>query len=91
MSNRISGILVGLLLFSAFVTGFHHHLDNESHANCLICIASSHSPAVADNGSNFFHREIVLPFEAPEKVFYLSLPGKATSPSRAPPTEAVLS
>jgi len=91
MRNRISIFLVGLLLFSVLATGFHHHVDNASHDNCLICVASSHSPAVADNGSNLFHREIVLPFKAQEEVFYLPLPEEVSSPSRAPPTAAALS
>lgn len=91
MRNRISIFLIGLLLFSVLATGFHLHVDNKPHTECLICVASSHSLAVADNGSNLFHREIVLPFKAQEEVLYLPLPEEVSSPSRAPPTAAALS
>jgi len=91
MRNKISAILIGLLFFSALATGFHHHDDNKSHVDCPVCIASNHTPAVSDNGANLSHREIVLPFEAPEKIFYLPMPEKVSSPARAPPACTVFS
>ena len=91
MRNKLSFVLIGLLLFSSLAVGVHHHNDNASHVDCPICIASTHTPAVSNNANNLFHREIVLPFKAPEEVLYLPLPEEASYPSRAPPTAVVLS
>lgn len=91
MFKKFSALLIGLLLFSVFATGVHHHDDNGAHVDCSICIVSTHTPAVSDNNINLVHRELVLPFKAPGKTFYLSLPEEPSSPSRAPPAATVLS
>lgn len=91
MRNKLSFLLIGLLLFSSLSIGFHHHDDNKSHVDCPVCITSNHTPVVSNNGNNLFHIEIVLPFKAPEEVLYLPLPEEASSPSRAPPTAIVFS
>lgn len=86
MKKQLSLFVLILVLFSAIGFSFHHHDDGKHHDDCTVCIASNHTPTVSDSGANLFYREIVLPFEAPEKGFYLPLPDEVSSPSRAPPT-----
>lgn len=91
MKKSLSVLVLALVIFAAIGAGAHYHKDGKLHDDCPVCVASNHMPAISGSYKNLSYIEIVLTFEASENVLYLSLTDKAYYPTRAPPTETVLS
>ncbi len=83
--RRLSVLIAGLMLFAVMITGFHHHEDNLPHADCSICVASDHSPALTHGVELIKLYKKVTYLDVAEEMYNLPLGEGSFAPVRAPP------
>ena len=84
--QRMAFFVVVICLISFVAIGFHHHDDNQQHADCLICLAGSLvAPGVPANTSFAVYYPVISLVYASQDDRPGSLVTVSTFAPRAPP------
>jgi hypothetical protein len=89
-NSGIALIILALFVFSAIITGFHTHIDGDSHDDCPLCVAASMSGLVGQGvDMHSLVKDVILRLQF-DKVHYTLPFLKAPYSGRAPPVTSHL-